>query len=131
MADMDIRTGKTSNVSSTSARPIFLAQNAALQPPLSRLGKGPGLLLVVPEEYKAGNQKKTLDPEPCQKWAEEGFVVVEMKVGADEASSTSIWGAQDVCKKSVEALNNLSGCVVGGKIGVIGIQLLALFIECK
>ena len=86
---------------------------------------------MVPEAYKAGNQKKTLDPEPCQKWAEEGFVVVEVKVGADEASSTSIWGAQDVCSKSVEALNNLSERIVGGNIGVIGTQLLALFIECK
>ncbi len=93
---MDYQIAKASNVSSTTARPIVLAPNAILQPPLSRLGKGPGLLVVVPAEYKASNERKTLDPEPCQKWAEEGYIVVEVKVGADELSSTSIWNAQDV-----------------------------------
>ncbi|PQE30157.1 carboxymethylenebutenolidase protein [Rutstroemia sp. NJR-2017a WRK4] len=69
-----------------SFHPITIDANVALQEPLTRRGIGPGLLLITPAKYGGrearndGGVQKTLDPEPLQKWAEEGFVVVEVKV---------------------------------------------------
>jgi carboxymethylenebutenolidase len=50
-----------------SAKAVSLAANVRLQTPLSRRGKGPGLLIFVLAEYNgAGESSKTLDPEPLQ-----------------------------------------------------------------
>ena len=51
-----------------------------LQPPLTRRGHGPGLILVIPEGLDVGPSEKTLDPPPLQKWAEEGFVVAQVTI---------------------------------------------------
>ncbi|KAF8590692.1 hypothetical protein K439DRAFT_1381726 [Ramaria rubella] len=64
-----------------SAPLINLERNVVLQPPLSRRGHGPGLIIFLPAlEPKSldetGPHKKSLDPSPVQKWAEEGFAVV-------------------------------------------------------
>ncbi|TFK74452.1 hypothetical protein BDN72DRAFT_955784 [Pluteus cervinus] len=59
----------------TSIRPGVI-----LQPPLTRRGVGPALFIVLPPENSTGpphaQGRKPLDPEPVQKWAEEGFNVV-------------------------------------------------------
>lgn len=100
-----------------SANPIHLNANVVLQPPLSRRGKGPGILIFMPSGYKGRdtNDFKTLDPEPLQKWAEEGFATVQVKVESDYQ------GFEDACDKGVEALKFLPECTVGGKLAAIGI----------
>jgi hypothetical protein len=95
--------------------PSRLADNVTLQTPLSRYGKGPGLLLLVPKDYKSRpstDVTKTLDPEPQQKWAEEGFTVVEVKV-----DPTTVEGD---FKIGIEALKNLPQCSSYTTVGVIG-----------
>ncbi|OAQ65257.1 dienelactone hydrolase [Pochonia chlamydosporia 170] len=54
-----------------------LTPQTVLQPPLSRRGTGPGLILLLPPNIDPSTRpEKPLDPEPVQKWAEEGFTVV-------------------------------------------------------
>ncbi|KAB8205816.1 hypothetical protein BDV34DRAFT_212915 [Aspergillus parasiticus] len=62
-----------------SAPQVSLAQNILLQPPLSRCGRGPGLIIIRPYSYAECQAKNTsLDPEPVQKWAEESYAVVQI-----------------------------------------------------
>ncbi|KAJ7179514.1 NTF2-like protein [Mycena filopes] len=69
-----------------SAPQIFWAEGIVLQPPLTRRGTGPGLIAFLPPDSalnlssKSGDDKP-LDPEPVQKWAEEGFAVVGIITG--------------------------------------------------
>jgi hypothetical protein len=102
-----------------SFQPITIGANVALQEPLTRRGKGPGLLLITSAKYGGrqarsdGGVQKTLDPEPLQKWAEEGFVVVEVKVIDDatdagrEAFRESLTTALEAFKTSTATLENL------------------------
>ncbi|KAM3084584.1 hypothetical protein ACMFMG_001314 [Clarireedia jacksonii] len=79
-----------SHSTSLSFQPITIDANVALQEPLTRRGIGPGLLLITSAKYggrKDGDVQKSLDPEPLQKWAEEGFVVVGVKA-IDDATDT-------------------------------------------
>ena len=63
--------------------PRTISPSITLQPPLSRRGKGPGLVLVL-DHYAAREAKDgCLDPPPLQKWAEEGFAVVQVCFGSD------------------------------------------------
>lgn len=58
-----------------------LFDNVALQPPLSRLGTGPGVILFLPAPDRIPSRKdnlKIIDPEPVTKWAEEGYAVVSI-----------------------------------------------------
>jgi carboxymethylenebutenolidase len=96
-------------------KPFRLADNITLQAPLSRFGKGPGLVLLVSKDYKSRSPtdiSKTLDPEPQQKWAEEGFAVVEVKV--DPAT------VEEDFKTAVAALKKLPECASYSTVGVIG-----------
>ncbi|KAJ4472130.1 hypothetical protein J3R30DRAFT_3298956 [Lentinula aciculospora] len=88
-------------VSLPSAPLITLSNNAYLQPPLTRRGTGPGMIAFLPPSsaYKP-NTEKTLDPEPVQKWAEEGFAVVGVYNGKG-------WTIEEALKKGIEALLSL------------------------
>lgn len=57
---------------------ILLNGSALLQPPLSRRGSGPGVIVITPQQNRLYSKPKgtSLDPDPIQKWAEEGFAVV-------------------------------------------------------
>lgn len=65
---------------SFAPRVTLSSPNVVLQPPLTRRGIGPVLFLILPSEeilsLDSERTEKPLDPEPVQKWAEEGFVVV-------------------------------------------------------
>lgn len=88
-----------------------LSPEAVLQPPLSRRGTGPGLILLLPENIERTKRKdKPLDPEPIQKWAEEGFAVVGIT-----APSTAI----QVITDAVEALKKHDKVDTKDKIGII------------
>lgn len=69
-------------MSDNSGNPSFqfmnLSPEITLQPPLSCGGFGPGLILVRPSHYSQWeHHNTTLDREPIQKRAEEGYVVVQ------------------------------------------------------
>jgi carboxymethylenebutenolidase len=101
--------------SSLEFKPVQISENVTLQTPLSRLGKGPGLILLVSGNYQSRSSTditKTLDPEPQQKWAEEGFAVVEVKV--DPAT------LEDDFKVGVDALKKLPEAREWSTMGVIG-----------
>lgn len=67
--------------------------------PLSKLGKGPGLILVIGEESSpVSSPAVILDPEPAQKWAEEGFVVIRVTVQRDEDITSSLQAAAKILK---------------------------------
>ncbi|KAJ5656079.1 hypothetical protein N7507_008029 [Penicillium longicatenatum] len=88
-----------------NAQPVKLAQNLTVQAPLSRKGHGPGILIVrssVSPDQR--NTEKTLDPEPLQKWAEEGFVCVEIEVPEDLQSMKGIF------HQALSALENHNEC---------------------
>ncbi|KAF8665700.1 hypothetical protein AX16_000152 [Volvariella volvacea WC 439] len=77
-----------------SAPRAQLDSHIVLQPPLTRRGTGPGLFLILPPLHTlnpSSRAKKPLDPEPVQKWAEEGFAVIgitpEAGGGGDAAQS--------------------------------------------
>ncbi|KAF5370068.1 hypothetical protein D9758_001389 [Tetrapyrgos nigripes] len=88
-----------------SAPLVNLSDNAVLQPPLTHRGTGPGLIafLPLPSSYSARQGNKPLDPEPVQKWAEEGFAVV----GIVNSREKSGWSVGTALTKGVEALLNL------------------------
>ncbi|KAL1966225.1 hypothetical protein VTN77DRAFT_4777 [Rasamsonia byssochlamydoides] len=106
-----------------SAPAVTLAPNIVLQPPLSRRGHGPGLLLVLPagyEEFKSSNE--TLDPDPRQKWAEEGYAVVQITCTSDrdEVGSSKEGSNIDAAfKRALDALVELPECDVKDKVGLI------------
>ena len=102
--------------------PVFLAANVKLQRPLSRRGKGPGLLIFLPDQgHRPPASKKILDPAPLQKWAEEGFAVAEVTIGGTAPFPTrDVLNVQDACERSTAALNALPECTSDGEVGVIG-----------
>ncbi|ODH45814.1 hypothetical protein GX48_08100 [Paracoccidioides brasiliensis] len=106
-----------------SAPPKHLGPNITLQPPLSRRGHGPGLLLVLPDGMVADKTKQTLDPPPLQKWAEEGYAVVEVRAPATASEhgsgSGSGYSVLSALREGLEALRGLDECDVKDKFGLI------------
>ncbi|KAB5522927.1 dienelactone hydrolase [Coniochaeta sp. 2T2.1] len=64
--------------------PVQLSRALCIQGPLTRRGgTGPGLLIIqesAAEETTSATSRSTLDPEPLQKWAEEGFCVARIDI---------------------------------------------------
>ncbi|KAI0598375.1 hypothetical protein F4775DRAFT_601269 [Biscogniauxia sp. FL1348] len=118
-----------------------LAPTATLQPPLSRRGHGPGLVLVTPGTDGASapttttTTTTTLDPPPQKKWAEEGYAVARLVFsssppsvageeeegkGADDGGGNGDRGWEDVAEalgRAVEALGALAECDGEGVYG--------------
>ena len=68
----------SSSAQAPPPQPQIITSDITLQAPLSRRGKGPGLVLVL-NHYAAREAKEgCLDPPPLKKWAEEGFAVVQV-----------------------------------------------------
>ncbi|KAI1290570.1 hypothetical protein F5Y03DRAFT_388769 [Xylaria venustula] len=109
-----------------SAPLIQLTGSATLQPPLTRRGYGPGLLIIVPGDPPSSSvpqdssnepddrKSKTLDPLPQKKWAEEGYAVV--KINPSENQGEDIATALE---QAIEALEKLETCNVKDRIGLI------------
>ncbi|GAB1197660.1 hypothetical protein APSETT444_006962 [Aspergillus pseudonomiae] len=88
-----------------SAPPVSLGQNIVLQPPLSRCGRGPGLIIIRPSGYAGCQAKNTsLDPEPVQKWAEESYAVVQITL--DHEASADESGVSALVKRGIEAFES-------------------------
>lgn len=93
-------------------KPQELGPGLRLLPPLSRLGRGPGLLLLVADSTSS----LTIDngvPGLLIKWAEEGFAVVEIQAKA-------IAEHDDVFKRAIEGLKQCAECDFNGKVGIVG-----------
>ncbi|KAI1195328.1 hypothetical protein F5X97DRAFT_245735 [Nemania serpens] len=107
-----------------SAPVIRLAGNATLQPPLTRRGHGPGLIIIlpgdpnVPKEQQDGRNPKTLDPLPQKKWAEEGYAVVQLSFGNEEAG-TEGWDIETAFDGAIAALTTLETCDVKDRFGLV------------
>jgi carboxymethylenebutenolidase len=95
---------------------VAVAEHIAIQPPLTRRGTGPGLILVVSANAPLGRSDKTLDPPPQQKWAEEGYAVAQIVLAGD-ATSTKLAGDLDL---ALLELSRLSSCDGIDKVGLLG-----------
>ncbi|WXC63245.1 hypothetical protein SNK03_009062 [Fusarium graminearum] len=94
------------------AKPQTVAEGITLLPPLSRLGHGPGLVILHPDSDK---HLDIIDgvPSALVKWAEEGYAVVEVQAKAFKTD------AGDVLKSALQALRSYDGFVKDDKIGLI------------
>jgi carboxymethylenebutenolidase len=94
-----------------------LAPCITFQPPLSRRGHGPGLIAFLPSSssFIEKGASKHLDPEPVQKWAEEGYGVVG--VSAIEETEQAIIQALTL---ALQCLAESSSIDIKDKIGVLG-----------
>ncbi|TDZ87601.1 hypothetical protein C8034_v006687 [Colletotrichum sidae] len=84
-----------------------------VQPPLSRRGHGPGLLILVERGIDLSKHDKILDPPPAQKWAEEGYAVAQVVVDAGASDIASLLSS------AIESLKELESCDVEDKFGAI------------
>ncbi|KAM0395333.1 hypothetical protein ACHAQC_005182 [Fusarium culmorum] len=94
------------------AKPQTVAEGITLLPPLSRLGHGPGLVILHPDSDK---HLDIIDgvPSALVKWAEEGYAVVEVQAKALKEDTG------DVLKSALQALRSCDGFVKDSKIGLI------------
>lgn len=95
----------------------ILAPNIVLQPPLTRRGSGPGVVLLMPDasKLKLNTGPRPLDPEPVQKWAEEGFAVVAVSPSESEGRSLNT-----ILKQAIDTLIALDEVDVRDKFAIIG-----------
>ncbi|CAF3455318.1 unnamed protein product [Fusarium graminearum] len=93
-------------------KPQTVTEGITLLPPLSRLGHGPGLVILHPDSDK---HLDIIDgvPSALVKWAEEGYAVVEVQAKAFKTD------AGDVLKSALQALRSCDGFVKDDKIGLI------------
>lgn len=100
-----------------SAKPILFGSRIVVQPPLTRLGSGPGLFIVRPAGFSECQQNnQTLDPEPLQKWAEEGFTVAQITLDAQGSSAEVL---RSLGSEAKQHLLNLPECT-SEYFGLIG-----------
>lgn len=100
-----------------SAPVVQLADSLTLQPPLTRRGHGPGLVILVPAyEICPVEAAKSLDPPPLQKWAEEGFAVVQIRC---TGTASGTWDFAQAIREGLDALIALPECDEK-KFGFIG-----------
>lgn len=105
-----------------SARAVELSANVILQPPLSRCGRGPGLVLLRPASYAGCQQQNTsLDPEPLQKWAEESFAVVQITLDIGLSGEKTVGALQGLLQEAQDGLTALPECDKD-QLGLIGIE---------
>ena len=108
-----------------SAPLITVSSDLVIQPPLTGRGSGPGVILLLQDPSFLGaspvGMRRPLDPEPVQKWAEEGF-----SVAAVTLSPSSIFdqtSAISVLKRAIDGLLQVRELDTRDKFAVIGNSL--------
>ncbi|RHZ62584.1 uncharacterized protein CDV56_109072 [Aspergillus thermomutatus] len=97
---------------------VELDPRVVLQPPLSRCGHGPGLILIRPSHFAECQEKnKSLDPEPLQKWAEESYAIVQISVDAESSGDEAC--VLDFVKTAIERLISLPECDKKDQFGLL------------
>lgn len=109
-----------------SAPVVALAPNASLQPPLSRRGHGPGIVILdpgyeLPSLPSAEPPAETIDPPPQYKWAEEGYAVA--RVSFPKVTESGSWDVRTGLGKAIEALKELKECDVKDRFALLGMSL--------
>jgi hypothetical protein len=94
--------------------PQIVSPHITLQAPLSRRGKGPGLILVLDHYALIEKSEKHLDPPPLQKFAEEGFAVVQLLVPGKVED-----GGEFPLQKVLEVLKGCDACEFEKGVGMI------------
>ena len=121
---------KQQAVSLPSAPAKRISPNVILQPPLSRRGHGLGLFLILPDDdgarQEAGRPSTTLDPHPRQKWAEEGYAVVEIRTSPASAreGKKGVSSVRSLLLIGLEALMGLPQCDTKDRAGLLGDSVL-------
>jgi carboxymethylenebutenolidase len=111
----------SSSTSLPSAPRVELNPRVVLQPPLSRCGHGPGLILIRPSHFaKCQEENQSLDPEPLQKWAEESCAIVQISL--DVEASGDKGRVLDLVKTAIESLNSLQECDRKDQFGLLGMN---------
>lgn len=92
-------------MSPLNTKPIKLTHKLTVHAPLSRRGHGPGIIIIrTATTTSMQNQSATLDPEPLQKWAEEGYAVVQVTV------SSNCRTVKEDLRQAIDALNEHEKC---------------------
>ncbi|KAF2682617.1 hypothetical protein K458DRAFT_306646 [Lentithecium fluviatile CBS 122367] len=120
------------NPTQSQPQPQSISPHLTLQPPLSRRGHGPGLILVVDHYAALSASEKSLDPPPLVKWAEEGFAVVQVMVPGKVGDGEGADGGEFPLERAVEVLRECEGCDFkeGGGVGLISyLTRLPFYIE--
>lgn len=91
-----------------------ISPHITLQPPLSRRGLGPGLILILDHYALIEKSEKHLDPPPLQKWAEEGFAVVQVLVPGKAED-----GGEFPLERALDVLRGCEGCEFGRGVGLV------------
>ncbi|KAK8075418.1 hypothetical protein PG997_010081 [Apiospora hydei] len=103
-----------------SAPSIVVSPTLTLQPPLTRRGHGPGLVLLVDPSLDLSNRHdKTLDPPPLQKWAEEGYAVAQLKLVPNEVVSAGGLLDEEELHQAIQELEELPSCDGARELGFI------------
>lgn len=97
-----------------NAPPQRISPHLTLQPPLTRRGHGPGLILVLDHYASVEQSENNLDPPPLVKWAEEGFAVAQVMVPGkvDE-------GGEFPLERAIEVLRACKECDAKEGFGLI------------
>ena len=104
---------------------VTLSSNVVLQPPRTRRGTGPGMIIILPpaSAFEASTRPiKPIDPEPVLKCAEEGFAVVGV------TPSTEGWSIPEAFSKGLDALLALKELDTKDKFTVTGPSLVGVSI---
>ena len=97
-----------------NAQTVNLEHGLILQPPLSRCGYGPGLIILRPNKLAdCQDRNDSLDPEPLIKWAEESYTAVQVTV--DEQSHTS-----ELVEVGINILLSRDECQPKDKFALLG-----------
>jgi len=92
-----------------------LKPGLSLQPPLTRLGHGPGLiLLTTPEVYDEQVTQRDDAPTAVLKWAEEGYAVFQ--ISAEAFGSSKI---EAVFEEAFRAFEQCNACQPKDKVGLV------------
>ncbi|KAH7413451.1 hypothetical protein BKA64DRAFT_617173 [Cadophora sp. MPI-SDFR-AT-0126] len=90
----------------------LLRKGVSLLLPLSRRGHGPGLIILVPDHDKQLSIEEGI-PSPLMKWAEEGYVVVEIQRSALHGAEESVF------REAVNAIKACEKCDQKEKMGLV------------
>lgn len=108
----------TSAATLPNAPVVDLGSNIFLQPPLSRCGHGPGLIIIRPSGFADCQSNNTsLDPEPLQKWAEESYAVAQITL--DSVSSADEDRVADLARTALNGLRSREEVDDKDSIGLI------------
>jgi carboxymethylenebutenolidase len=105
-----------------SAPAIEVSSSVTIQPPLSRCGKGPTLVILVDEESAYDGPTSSIDPPPLQKWAEESYAVGQINISRLSFSGDEFGVTLAETIKAIQRLPSHDG---NEKVGIIS-KLMSL-----